>query len=128
MDLTIRQFSLILLTALGALASQLLLKQGVKGSGELSLTSLSQLGALCWQIITTPALLLGYILAGVTAIIWLLVLSRMDLSHATPVLNGVYYILLMLASAFVLREDVTPWRIGGAILIVVGVAVLSRPT
>src|SRR5688572_26943726 len=117
MSQSVGQYVLLLVTALLLLASQLLLKQGATSSGPLSLTSLAQLGSLIQQILTSPTLLLGYGLSGVTALMWLVVLSRLDLSYAVPLFTAIYYVLLLVTSALVLREAITPWRWGGALLI-----------
>ena len=123
---TLVQYSLIFLTALGLLASQLLIKSGLRAGGELSLTSFDQLGSLAWRIFTTPMLLLGYGISGVTAVMWLVILSRLDLSYATFLMSGVFYVLLVLASVFVLGENMTIWRWIGTFLVMLGIILISR--
>lgn len=120
------QYLLLLLTASGLLVSQLLLKQGAKSGGAISLTSLAQLGGLIRQILTSPLLLLGYGLSGFTALLWLVILSRLEVSYAAPMLTAIYYVLLLLTSALVLREGVTLGRWIGTLLIIAGIAVIAR--
>lgn len=120
------QYGLLLLTACGLLVSQLLLKRGAQAGGAISITSLTQLGNLIRQILTSPLLLLGYGLSGFTALVWLIILSRLDLSYAAPMLTAIYYVLVLLTSALVLREAVTPWRWAGTLLVVIGIALISR--
>ena len=120
------EYLLLLVTALLLLAGQLLLKEGLKGGKALSIASLPEVGSLIWQILTTPALLLGYALSAVTALLWLVLLSRLELSYAAPVLTGIYYVLLMVASAAIMREAVTPSRWAGMLLIVAGIVLISR--
>ena len=64
----------ILLVACGMLASQLLLKHGMSASGSLSL-SLGGFVSLIRQILTSPILVVGYGLGGVTTLVWLVILS-----------------------------------------------------
>lgn len=126
MSATLRQYGLVLLTATFLLGSQLLLRQGAKAGGALSLTSPADLLALIRRVLTTPALLLGYGLSAVSALLWLLILSRLELSYATPLLNGFFYILLLVASIVILRENLTLWRGLGTLFVLVGIILISR--
>ena len=126
MTTTLRQYGLLLLTALILLGSQLLLRQGAKGGGPLSITGPADLLALIWRVLTTPLLFLGYALSAGSSLLWLIVLSRLELSYATPIMNGFFYLLLLLASAFILRENITAWRWFGTLFVLLGIAMISR--
>src|SRR4030095_3433426 len=76
------QHLLLLANAALLVASQLLLKTGLKKGGGISLTSLAPLGGLIHQILTTPALIGGVCLGGASTLLWILVLSRFELSYA----------------------------------------------
>ncbi len=125
MSRNLTQYGLVIVVALGLLVSQFFLKVGVRG-GELSVASMSGLGELLRRLLTTPSLWVGYGLSALVALFWLVVLSRMDLSYAVPLLGAVYYLLLVLGSAVFLREEVSAWRWLGTLAIVVGVILLSR--
>ena len=116
----------LLLVSLGALTSQLLMKHGVSQGGPLSVASLEQLVGLVQRILTTPVLLLGYSLSFVTGVVWLVVLARSDLSYALPLTTATYFVLMLLLSALVLGEAVSPWRWAGTLLILLGIALVSR--
>lgn len=122
----LKQYGLVLLTAAFLLGSQLLLRQGAKASGALSVASPADLIGLIRRVLTTPLLLLGYGLSAVSALLWLIILSRLELSYATPLLNGFFYVLLLLASALVLRENITLWRAFGTIFVLIGIVLISR--
>jgi len=126
MGAALKQYGLVLLTAVFLLGSQLLLRQGAKMSGALSVTSPADLLGLIRRVLTTPALLLGYCLSAVSALLWLIILSRLELSYATPLLNGFFYILLLVASALVLRENITAWRVRGTLFVLIGIILISR--
>ncbi len=119
-------YALLVAIAAVLLASQLLLKRGTETTGPLSLTGLGDLGRLVGTVLTSPWLLLGYGLSGFSALAWLLVLSRLELSVAAPLLTGIYYVLLLAASRWLLGEAVHPGRWLGTALIVVGIAVIAR--
>lgn len=120
------QYSLLTLTALGLVISQLLLKQGTKTTGIISLTSPADLVKLIRQVLTSPLLLLGYGVSVFTSIMWLVVLSRFEVSYAGPIMNALYYIFLLLASALLFRESVSPVRWLGVFFVIVGVLFISR--
>ena len=63
-----------------------------------------------------------YVLAFV---FWMLILDRMDLSHAFP-LSGTVYVVVLLASAFGLHEALTPLHWAGVGLIMIGVWVMGQ--
>ena len=50
----------------------------------------------------------------------------MELSYAVPVLNGVFYVLLLWFSYFVLGEEIDGWRWAGTGLIFLGILAISR--
>jgi drug/metabolite transporter (DMT)-like permease len=120
MSRSFNQFGLLITTALIMAACQLFLKLGTRESGALSFSTPGQILNVMRQIITSPLLLLGYGLSLVTSMLWLVTLSRLDLSYAGPMLTAIYYVFLLLSSALLLRESVTPWRWIGALLIVAG--------
>lgn len=126
MTTLLKQYGLVLLTAVFLLASQLMLRQGAKAGGALSVTNPAQLVGLIRRVLTTPALLLGYGLSGVSALLWLIVLSRLELNYATPLLNGFFYLLLLLASTLILRESLTLWRGFGTLFVLIGIIMISR--
>lgn len=125
MTRSLPQHLLVLANASLLVASQLLLKTGLKQGGAISLTSFAHLRGFLHQILTTPALLGGICLGGASTLLWIVVLSRFELSYAMPLLNGVYYLLILLASVLVLGEMVTPVRWVGAALMVLGIALIS---
>ena len=121
-----QSYALVATVAIVLMASQLLLKIGIRGGEPLSLTSLSDLVSLMRRILTTPTLVAGYAISVIAALLWLVTLSRMELSYAIPVLNGFFYVLLMLSSYYVLGEEIDGWRWVGTGLICLGIVVLSR--
>ena len=76
-------------------------------------------------VATTPAVWLGLACYGLGAVLWLVVLSRLDLSYAYPLL-AVSYILIPLLSHFLLGENVTSLRWLGIAVIFIGVLIVAR--
>lgn len=99
--------------------AQLLLKAGVRPLGEL---------ALAWHSVA-PVLTRWPIVAGLacyvaSVIVWILALSRVDVSVAYPMLS-LGYLINALAAWWLFDEALTPVRLLGILLILGGVALLA---
>ncbi len=82
-----------------------------------------------WNMTTTiglsPLVIGGFFLYGVAAVVWLFVLSKLDLSAAYPFV-GLGFVVTMLFSVFLLGENITSQRLIGTLLIAVGCALVAR--
>lgn len=125
MTRNLSQYLQVLGVATGMVASQLLLKRGMTSTGPISL-SLEGVAGLIRAILSTPALIAGYLVGGVTTLVWLVVLSRLELSFAAPLVSALYFILLLLASRLFAAESVSPWRWAGTLLLVAAIFLISR--
>jgi drug/metabolite transporter (DMT)-like permease len=67
----------------------------------------------------------GLLLFGVSALVWLVVLSRASLSFAYP-FASLTYVMILLFDLFVLDEEVPPLRWGGVAFIGIGIFLISR--
>jgi drug/metabolite transporter (DMT)-like permease len=68
---------------------------------------------------------LGVLITGTGTLTWLYLLSRADLSYATPFL-GIGIVLITLSSALLLHEPVGVQRLAGAIVIAIGIFLVGR--
>ena len=116
---------LILISITIAVGGQILLKFGMNKIGTISLNSAGELGHLFLSIFKSPLVIIGLFCYVISAAIWLVVLSAVDLSFAYPFI-GLTYVLILVVSKFILKEDVNPIRWAGAAIITVGVIVMSR--
>ena len=117
-----RGIPLILLAVLLGATGQVIMKMGMKIYGEVSAASVwSQL----IPILKVPQVFLGFVCYGVSAVLWIAVVSNVDLSLAYPMVS-LAYVLVFLASWFFLGEQISPLRIVGLAIIVTGVFVISR--
>ena len=116
--------ALILLSVTLAAVAQLTLKHGVDqvtaGSGALRLG-----WASLREVATTPAVWAGLAMFGLSAIVWLAVLSRTSLSFAYP-FASLTYVLILLADRFVLDQEVPGLRYAGVVFIVVGIVLVAQ--
>lgn len=109
-------FSSIGLAAFG----QIVLKVGMARNGEISLS----VGPLL-QAITNPFVLGGLSLYGISLLIWLVVLSREDLSFVYPMV-AFSYVLTTILAKFFLKEDVPALRWLGLALILMGIICVAK--
>ncbi|MEA2016408.1 MAG: EamA family transporter [Actinomycetota bacterium] len=116
---------LILLSISIAVGGQLLLKAGINRIGVVNFGSVTALRELFTGVIRSPMVIGGLFMYVISAAIWLIVLSSVDLSFAYPFI-GFTYVMVLILSKFILKEDVNPIRWIGAIIITVGVVVISR--
>ena len=116
---------LILLSISIAVAGQILLKIGIDRIGVNGIGSTKALISLFSGIIKSPIVLTGLFLYFISAAIWLVILSTVDLSFAYPFI-GLSYVLVLILSKFILKEEVNPIRWIGAFIITAGVVIISR--
>jgi len=116
---------LILLSISIAVAGQILLKIGIDSIGVNGIGSTKALISLFSGIIKSPIVLTGLFLYFISAAIWLVILSTVDLSFAYPFI-GLSYVLVLILSKFILKEEVNPIRWIGAFIITAGVVIISR--
>lgn len=77
-----------------------------------------------WATFTDWRVILGFALVFGGAIFWLGVISRVDLSFAYPLL-ALNYVIILIPSRVLLNEPITMMRLVGAMIIVVGVIVIT---
>jgi len=116
--------ALILTSVTLAAAAQLTLKHGMNqvtaNSGELHLSSAS-----LRDVATTPAIWAGLVIFGLSAFVWLAVLSRASLSFAYP-FASITYVLILLADRFVLDQPIPALRWAGVACIVLGIILVAQ--
>jgi drug/metabolite transporter (DMT)-like permease len=115
---------LILVSVALAAGAQLTLKHGMNqvaaNTGQLQLS-----GTSLKDVASTPAVWAGLFLFGLSAVVWLAVLSRTSLSFAYP-FASLSYVLILLADKFVLDETVPGLRWAGVFFIVVGIVLVAQ--
>lgn len=112
--------SLFLPVVLIFVLSQILLKKGMLG-----LSSARVDGAFYVQALTSPYVLSALVMSGAGALVWLIVLSRYDLGYANLVLSF-SYVLLVVSSALIFKEEISLTRGLGALLITLGVYLVFK--
>jgi drug/metabolite transporter (DMT)-like permease len=107
-----------------AFGGQLMLKSAMNEIGHIGVQELGSPGSTVARAAREPRLWSGLGLFGVSALFWLVVLSRVPLSVAYPSV-GMSYVFVVLFSRLWLHEHVPPLRWVGAGIIVVGIVIIG---
>ncbi len=119
--------ALILVVVALSLTGQVLMKKGVAQIGDVSINALVKSPvSFVQQLVTNPLLILGFLCAGIGAVIWLAVLSRSQFNFAVPLFGGLAYLFVPVVSWLFLGESMTLTRIIGILLISGGVFFVTR--
>jgi multidrug transporter EmrE-like cation transporter len=115
---------LIMVGVLLNAAAQLLLKAGMNRIGhfEFSAANLVPIG---WKVATNPPIVAGLTCYVVSVVVWLLALSRVDVSYAYPMLSA-GYIVNAIAAWYLFGEVLSPMKLAGIFVIILGVFLISR--
>ena len=122
------QMIFILIVALVAIlllvSGQTLLKVGLNDIGGVSLFDGNPVGSLL-GLFRTPWIIFGFVCYGISAILWLDVLSRLDFSLAFPMVS-LTYVFALLIGRFIFHETVGLERILGVFFILCGLFFVIR--
>jgi multidrug transporter EmrE-like cation transporter len=112
---------IVFLTAAG----HLLMKVGMNAVGVVDAARLKDPVRLGLDVISTRPIIFGILVYFFSLLVWLLVLSRVKLGWAYPIL-ALLYVVLPVASWIFLAERMTPLHYAGMFLIVVGVGIVAK--
>lgn len=119
-----RYLPIILLGVFLNAFAQLALKQGMRTIGEFTF-SMDNLIPVGMKVALNPYVILGLFCYVVSVAVWLLVLSRVEVSFAYPLLSVGYIVAAMFGMVF-FGENVGLIRWAGIIVICFGVYLITR--
>jgi drug/metabolite transporter (DMT)-like permease len=131
METKMKNFALIIFSVLLGVAGQISLKHGVGlasggGTSEILHTlSASSVLDFLRAAVSNRFVVLGFLCYGVSAASWLVILSRVELSYAYPLIS-IGYILVMILSKYLFHETITGFRLAGTLAVCGGVFLLTR--
>jgi multidrug transporter EmrE-like cation transporter len=121
-----KNFLLIFVSVLIAVLGQICMKYGISRAGLVArLGEISSVYAYFVSAFTNPFVLAGFLLYGLSSLFWLVVLGRVDLSYAYPLVS-MGYVLAVFFSWVLFKEHVNALRFAGLAVICIGVTLLSR--
>jgi len=123
--LTIASVALLLFAVVSAATGQVMLKHGMQIA---SARAADSGGSLALRAATSPWVLLGLVVFGVSAVAWLAALARVPLSVAYP-FYALGYIVILTASVVLLHERANVLTWVGSLMVVSGllIVVLTKP-
>ena len=117
-------FPLIMLGVLLNAAAQLFLKEGMRRIGHFEFIWANAV-PITMQVAGNVFVLGGLFCYVISVAVWLLVLSRVEVSFAYPLLS-VGYIVNAVAGYYLFQENLSLTRITGILIICVGVYFVTR--
>src|SRR5262245_50186658 len=117
-------FSLVMTVVLLDAAAQLLLKTGTNAIGAFAFRT-ENVVRVGREIATQPHILSGIACYVISVVVWILALSRVEVSVAYPMLS-VGYVVNAAAAWYLFGEAVTLTRLAGIAVIVIGVFMVAR--
>jgi multidrug transporter EmrE-like cation transporter len=117
-------FALILTGVLLNAIAQLALKASVSDTGVINF-DFTSLVSSAGSLVVNVWLWLGLICYGISVVVWILALSRVDVSIAYPMLS-IGYVVNAIAAWHLFDEPLGLGRIVGIGIIILGVFVLAR--
>ena len=124
--LTLKIFILIVMTDVIESVAELFFKKGALVTGIDNVT-LANAWVFLSRIAASPNLWVGVLLYITNFFLWIVVLSKIDLSVAFPVGSSTYIIVPILSILF-LHEKVALMRWLGIVLIIIGVLFVTKST
>ena len=121
---SLTSLALLIVSVVFAVAGQLTLKAAMRDIGRIGAKEVSDAGQTISRAVKEPKLWVGLALFGVSALFWLVVLSRVPLSVAYPFV-GISYIVIVGFSRVFLHEEVPVLRWLGVIVVAVGIAIVG---
>lgn len=117
-------FSLLMTGVLLNAGAQLLLKAGTNTVGVFEFSS-NNILPVGMKLATEPHIVGGIGCYVISVVVWILALSRIEVSIAYPLLS-IGYVVNALAAWYLFGEAVTPMRITGIGVIILGVYLVAR--
>lgn len=122
--MTALPFTLVLTGVLLNAAAQLLLKAGTNAIGHFDF-SLANAWPVGLRIAQEPHILGGLLCYAVSVVVWIMALSRVEVSVAYPMLS-LGYVVNAIAAYYLFGEAVGGMRLAGIGVIIVGVLLVAR--
>lgn len=120
----IKNIMMIIFSVIMGVIGQICLKFGMMNIGRFT-SNINNTVNLLIRALSSPIIIAGFLCYGVSALSWLIVLSRVELSYAYPMVSF-GYVLVVLLSWILFNENVTFLRLIGVITICLGVFLISR--
>ena len=114
----------IFLTIVLTVYGQIAIKWQVLKAGALP-EALPGKVSFLFNLLLNPWVISAFAAALLASVFWMAAMTKLQLSHAYPFMS-LAFVLILMASGFFFHEPVTPLKIAGIVLIVLGIIVGSQ--
>lgn len=119
-----KNYLLIIVSVLLNASAQLFIKRGMTTIGSVTLSA-NGISSLALKAITNMPIIMGMLAYAVSILLWMIVLSRVNVSIAYPFLS-IGYIFTAVFAFFLFNEPFTVQKILGILIICLGVILLTH--
>jgi uncharacterized membrane protein len=116
---------LVLIASIVGGAGHVMLSKGMKTIGDMTEASAQRVGGMAGRAVTNPWVVFGVFLQASFFAMYLMLLSRAEVSQLLP-MTALDYIVVVFLAHVLLAEAVTPARLFGVGLITIGVLMVWR--
>jgi multidrug transporter EmrE-like cation transporter len=114
----------VALTIVFTVYGQLVLKWQIEQAGALPAGGIDKLAFLL-HLLLNPWVFSGFFSAFLASLAWMAAMTKFELSHAYPFMS-LNFVLVLMAGGLLFNEAITPYKLAGLALIVVGIIVGSQ--
>jgi drug/metabolite transporter (DMT)-like permease len=118
-------FVYILLSVMLSALAQISMKAGMSSAEVRAYLPTGSALQIIVSAASSPLVLVGLLLYAISAVLWLGVLARLEVSRAYPFI-GLGFIFAMIFAAAFLGERITMLRLLGTLLVIGGVVLVAR--
>jgi drug/metabolite transporter (DMT)-like permease len=104
--------------------AQVLMKKGIVGEAIVS-WNLHDLLSFVTQNAVSPLVIAGIVLYALNFFLWIIILTKIDLSLAVP-LGSTTYALIPFSAVVFLHEKISMMGIAGILCVILGILILSK--
>lgn len=119
----LKNLLLIIITVCINTTGQFVIKSGVNRIGKISFSQ--DFFGTIMKALTSWIIISGFGIYFVSAVLWIIILSRTELSWAFPMIS-LSYVITVILSPVLLNESFSVQRLLGTLVIVAGVFLVSR--
>lgn len=116
--------SYILATVVCTVYSQLVMRWQVGAAGELPSDGPGKVRFIA-TLLVNPWVLSGIAATFFAGVSWMLAMTRFEISYAYPFVS-LNYVIILAASILLFNESLSPPKIMGTVLVIVGIVVISK--
>ncbi len=122
--ITLKIFLAVFLNDVIDALAQVLMKKGIVGEAVTS-WGLHDLFSFVTQNAVSPLVIAGIILYALNFFLWIIILTKIDLSLAVP-LSSTTYALIPFSAVIFLHEKISIMGIAGIFCVILGILILSK--